>query len=248
MTHEDLRDQAAAYVIGALDPVERREFEEHLSGCAECQAEVRSLDRVPEALACLTDWREPSPALRARIVGTRAPIRRVAVAPWLAMAASIALVLLTPYTLRLRDETQRLSATVRDLTARLLDRDRQLVAVRSEVSLLAAPDVRRVDLRGQQAAPRAGARAFWSQTRGVYFVASNLPAIPAGKDYQLWFVTTTGPVSASVFKPDEQGRAEITAGTRPNMAPLTALAVTLEPAGGVPAPTGDMYLVGPVSP
>ena len=44
-----------------------------------------------------------------------------------------------------------------DLTARLADTDRQLVAVRGEVSLLTDPDVKRVDLRGQPTAPQAGA-------------------------------------------------------------------------------------------
>ena len=72
--------------------------------------------------------------------------------------------------------------------------------------------------------------------------------MPGDKAYQLWFVTTTGPVSASVFTPDNQGSAEIVAGINPAMAQPTAMAVTLEPAGGVPAPTGSMYLVGPVAP
>jgi len=252
MTHEELRGQAGAYVLGALDAADRDEFEAHLPGCVECRADVRSLNRVTEALACAAASREPSPRLRARVVAGSAaprpfPVSRT-VLPWfLAAAASLALAVTAPYTFRLRDETRQLAATLRDLTAQLRDRDRQLVAVRSEVSLLAAPDVRRVDLRGQPAAPGAGARAFWSRTRGVYFVASNLPPVAADKAYQLWFVTTAGPVSASVFTPDERGSAEVVAGINPGMAAPTAMAVTLEPAGGVPAPTGNMYLVGAVA-
>ena len=136
---------------------------------------------------------------------------------------------------------------VRDLTARLADTDRQLVAVRGEVSLLTAPDVKRVDLRGQSVAPQAGARAFWSRSRGVYFVASNLPPLPAGKEYQLWFVTTPGPVSVSVFRPDQRGDAALIGTVRAGMGEPNAMAVTLEPAGGLPAPTGAFYLVGPAN-
>jgi hypothetical protein len=41
----------AAYVLGALSPVERREYEEHLAGCAACQAAVAELAGMPGLLA-----------------------------------------------------------------------------------------------------------------------------------------------------------------------------------------------------
>ena len=267
MSHEELRDLASAYVLDALDADERGRFEAHLAGCAECQAEVRSFRPVVDALARIVDSRQPSPELRARVLDTsdaRAAQPRVvqrpgtapagaafkpAIAvPWfLATAAALALAVLTPYTVQLRNRTRELAAAVRDLTARLAETDRQLVAVRNDVSLLVAPDVKRVDLRGQPTAPQAGARAFWSRSRGVYFVASNLPPLPAGKDYQLWFVTASGPVSAAVFQPDQRGDAALIGSVQAGMGEPNLMAVTLEPAGGVPAPTGAFYLVGPAN-
>ena len=41
----------AAYVLGALSPAERREFEEHLAGCPACQAAVSELAGMPGLLA-----------------------------------------------------------------------------------------------------------------------------------------------------------------------------------------------------
>jgi hypothetical protein len=41
----------AAYVLGALSPVERREYEEHLAGCPACQAAVSELAGLPGLLA-----------------------------------------------------------------------------------------------------------------------------------------------------------------------------------------------------
>jgi anti-sigma-K factor RskA len=41
----------AAYVLGALPPAERREFEEHLAGCSSCQAAVSELAGIPGLLA-----------------------------------------------------------------------------------------------------------------------------------------------------------------------------------------------------
>jgi hypothetical protein len=41
----------AAYVLGALSPAERREFEEHLASCPACQAAVSELVAIPGLLA-----------------------------------------------------------------------------------------------------------------------------------------------------------------------------------------------------
>jgi Putative zinc-finger len=41
----------AAYVLGALSPAERREFEEHLASCPQCQAAVSELAAIPGLLA-----------------------------------------------------------------------------------------------------------------------------------------------------------------------------------------------------
>ena len=54
-------------------------------------------------------------------------------------------------------------------------------------------------------------------------------------------MTAAGPVSAGLLTPDAGGRAEAFFSTPPDIAPPTAVAVTLEPAGGVPAPTSDRY-------
>ncbi|MGG5259198.1 anti-sigma factor family protein [Phycicoccus avicenniae] len=43
----------AAYVLGALGPVERRAFEEHLAGCADCTRRVRDIAGLPGLLATL---------------------------------------------------------------------------------------------------------------------------------------------------------------------------------------------------
>jgi anti-sigma-K factor RskA len=114
------------------------------------------------------------------------------------------------------------------------------------LAVLSAPDVARVDLAGQPAAPQASARAFWSRSHGMVFTASNLPALPAGRVYQLWVVSNQAPapISAGLLTPDPQGNINETFATPQDLPQPVALAVTIEPAGGVPAPTGERYLVG----
>ena len=47
----ELADRDGSYVLGALSTVERREFERHLEGCAECARSVRELAGLPGLLA-----------------------------------------------------------------------------------------------------------------------------------------------------------------------------------------------------
>ena len=49
--HDQLRDWAGAYTMGALDPDDRRTFETHLRTCTDCQHEVRQLAVLPGLLA-----------------------------------------------------------------------------------------------------------------------------------------------------------------------------------------------------
>jgi hypothetical protein len=175
------------------------------------------------------------------------------VAWWLATAASLAVAAgLTIYTGQLRARIISLEAELRDTRARadaaqqqMVDAQRTASGAQAAVAILTAPDVARVDLAGQQpVSPSASARAFWSRSRGMVFNASNLPPLPAGRTYQLWVVTAQAPISAGLLTPDTQGSVSEIFNTPPDIPQPVAMAVTIEPAGGVSAPTGDKYLIG----
>jgi hypothetical protein len=158
---------------------------------------------------------------------------------------------LTIYTGQLRTRIGVLEDQLRDARARADATERQLAEAQrtaagalTSVSVLMSPDVARVDLAGQAAAPKALGRAFWSRSRGMVFTASNLPPLPAGRIYQLWVVTAQAPISAGLIAPDAAGNVSDMFNTPQNLPQPVAMAVTIEPAGGVPAPTGAMYLVG----
>jgi anti-sigma-K factor RskA len=201
---------------------------------------------------------EPQPELRARVLSsalTRSPAASSPrpVAWWLATAASLALAAgLTIYTAQLRTHITGLESELRDTRARADAAQQQMVNVQTTatgaqtaVAILTAPDVARVDLAGQQpVSPNASARAFWSRSRGMVFNASNLPPLPAGRTYQLWVVTAQAPISAGLLTPDDRGSVSETFHTPSDIPQPVAMAVTIEPAGGVPAPTGEKYLVG----
>lgn len=60
----------------------------------------------------------------------------------------------------------------------------------------------------------------------------------------MWVVTAQAPISAGLLATDPTGGGTQYYMTPPDIAPPVAVAVTLEPSGGVPAPTGERYLVG----
>jgi anti-sigma-K factor RskA len=272
--HDALKDQVELYVLGVLTPPERAEFERHLATCADCTAAVRALREVTMALALASPPASPSPQVRERLLaslpgrdrrpgpgvgrGPAAPDRdRVppssspSLAPWLAMAAAAILAAgLALYAVQLRQRINTLETRLRETTLRAEASELQMAEARraaadaqSTVMVLAAPDLTRVDLAGQPVAPSAKARAFWSGSRGLVFTASDLPPLPSGRVYQLWIVGPGAPVSAGLLTPDASGRAYGVFDSQ-GVAKPAAFAVTIEPAGGVPAPTGEKYLVG----
>jgi anti-sigma-K factor RskA len=263
--HGELHEQAEPYVLGSLTGAERAEFEAHLGRCPECRTNVQSLSAVADALAFAVPQQDPPPRLRARVltsVGV-APTtalkaspsrgRATTLAPWLATAASVAIaVALAAYAAALRARIGAFEQQLQQAVQRADASERQIAELRrafveaqSQMAILAAPDLQRTDLAGQPPAPRSFARAFWSRSRGLVFTASNLPAAPAGRTYQLWVLTRQpAPISAGLFKPDSDGRVTARFDTPVDLPQPIGMAVTVEPEGGVPAPTGDKYLVG----
>jgi hypothetical protein len=189
-----------------------------------------------------------------RTAGFR-PVRPRATFPlgrWLPAAAALAIAVgLGVDGVRLRERIGSLEWRVRDFSARANASERELTAVRQSaadaqtlVVVLASADLIRVDLAGQPSAPQARARAFWSRSRGLILTASNLPPLPRGRTYQVWIVTPDAPVSAGLLRAGERGDVHAVFAAPRDVARVAAVAVTLEPEGGVPAPTGEKYLVG----
>jgi anti-sigma-K factor RskA len=76
-------------------------------------------------------------------------------------------------------------------------------------------------------------------------MASNLPAAPAKKAYELWLVPKEGaPVPAGTFWPDAGGNATLMQTSMPSGMQPKAFAVTIEDQQGSTTPTMPMVLVG----
>ena len=115
--------------------------------------------------------------------------------------------------------------------------------LRGKVDEIVSPRTRIISMVGEEA-PQANAKVLWdtkAQQWSIYIF--DLPAPPSDKDYQLWYVTKYAKISAAVFRTDEQGRTVLKLTLPPDaLTGLAATAVTLEPRGGSPQPTGKFYL------
>ena len=112
------------------------------------------------------------------------------------------------------------------------------------VASLTGPKVSVVGLTsGATKSPRA--LMFWDKATNRWtFIAHNMPALAAGRTYQLWLVTAGQKISAGTFSVTAAGDALVQATYALDANALKAVAVTEEPAGGVPQPTGAMVVVG----
>ena len=253
---------AAAYVLGALDAAERQRFEAHLAACPVCSEEVRSLGGVVAALGRSVPQIAPDPALRSRVLRAVTGTAPAPAAPprsaiaWLPFAASLLVAIgLGGYARQLQGRVGLLETRVDSAERRAAAAERGVVEARrvadeaqTAMAVLQAPDLVRVDLSGQQAAPQATARALWSRNRGMVFLTTNLPAAPPDRVYQVWVLANGARISAGLLTPDNAGRGMAFFRTPADIPTPSGVAVSLEPAGGVTQPTGDIYLAGSPAP
>jgi hypothetical protein len=136
-----------------------------------------------------------------------------------------------------RQELQRVERAVATLQS---ERDETL-------RLLSAPQVRVVRLAGLPPSPAANAHVLWNPAaRAGVLLTSGLLPIPRDRVYELWAIAGKEPVPAGIFEVDEAGRAFLRLPPLPRTKRFDKFAVTDEPAGGVPKPTGPMHLLGSV--
>jgi anti-sigma-K factor RskA len=251
MNREEIGELAAAYALGGLEAADRARFEALLqTGDPEAVAALRDFEGTLADLAA-AGQETPPPAVKAALMERIAaappaarplPRRRRAIWPAVlsgAMAAGLAAIVVG-WSVSSTYE-KRLDALARDA-------DQLKAELRSQqtiIAILRDPATQVVALAGQAPAPTASARMMWHEKAGGVFVATGLPAAPAGKAYQLWAIAgSNAPVSAGVFSVDASGAGSLSVRPLPGVTTVTAFAVTLEPAGGLPAPSGEMYLLG----
>ena len=225
-----IHELTAGYALDALDPAERRAYEDHLEECERCQEELGSFWETTDALAVAASGPVSGDDLRERVLAAAraepqnlipfAP-RRLRAVPALAAVAAVAAVV----AIGVGIWATQVSGDLDD--ARLaLERERQAAAVLSD------PAARTVALESGQ-----GRLVVLPDGRAV-LVLDDLDAAPAGKTYEAWIVEGGSPVPAGIFPGAEDRDLVPLEGT---VDPGDVVAVTVEEER-VSAPEGEMIV------
>ena len=239
MTSPDIHALGGAYVLDAVDDLERTAFDRHLAECESCTLEVAELRETVTRLA-EGSWSVPPPRMREQVLARAAATpqlppagrRRGVVEPvarWRRLTAAAAVVgvlgigaAVTTYAV----QEQRI-ADERAAVALAQQRADRIEAV------LVAPDAA-LHAGDLSSGGRVSVVVSETEDAGVVVLAG-APAPGPDQAYQLWLVPdgSVTPVSAGVLPAGQADATQLIEGVRGR----TAFAISLEPAGGSPAPS-----------
>jgi anti-sigma-K factor RskA len=223
-----IHELTAGYALDALDAEERRTYEAHLPDCERCREELASFWNVSEALAVASSGPAPAPDLRDRILAAaraEPPVvvpfepkrRRRPLVPVLAAAAAVA----AGVAIGLGVWAASLSND--------LDSSRSAVAKQREaLEIVADPNAQTVALK------TGTGRLVVAPDGRAALALTGLDPAPAGKTYEIWVIAGSTPSPSGLF-PGQTGADLVTVDGMVGTGDVVA--VTVEKAGGVDAPT-----------
>ena len=259
MRCEELKDLLPLQAAGVLETPEEAAVRGHLEdGCPGCAAEIAAARETLGFLPFSLSAEVPSPMAKARLMERARREPGPAHAAWrvswmgtaAASLAAAAVAAVLAGTLMVRQhgaETADLRAEIVRQRGEMAALRRQILEARQSIRLVSSPGVLIVDLAGQGSGAGATARVFWDRGGDRWKLYSvDLPPPGSGKIYQLWLITATAKISAGTFEAGPAGEASGTVTLPPDAGPVLAAAVSDEPPGGSPQPTGSILLLGKV--
>jgi len=245
MNCDQLRDYYELYALGIAEDPEAVEIRAHLErNCPTCVPGVRGARELTALIGAAAPAAEPPARLPKRVLeaaGGR-PARRLNWSPvWAAVAAGavIAAIVFNTRVHRASAELAQAAAELTRVQSESAAQTRELARLNEAFAILNQPDAKQVVFGGAAPQPPRG-RVFIDPTRGVLLLASNLPPAPTGKTYEMWVIPKGGkPVPAGLFQSAADGTALHVLPGPVDVAGTAAVAVTLEPAAGVPQPTSQ---------
>ena len=244
MTCEELRDQYELYAMGVLEEPDRSELIAHLDRAGDaCVEGVKAARAFVTRLGAGAPAVEPSKRLRSRVLDSIAPEPRAS--NWSRVWAAVAVGLLIAAVVFNNRAREQAGATVQ-AQLQLQRQTVELSRLNEALALLNDPAATQVAFgQGQPKPPRG--KVFVNPKRGVLLLASNLPQAPAGKTYEMWLIPRKGsPAPAGLFQSAADGTALYLRKGPLDLSSLGAVAVTLEPEAGSPAPTAQPLIVAPL--
>lgn len=260
MTPQEFIDGVGAYVLGALDPEEKKAFDEFLeSGRADaaCKAAYQEALETAEALNNSLPPVKPPPHVwdaietDVTLAPTRdsgaddasfAPVLRQAV-PW-AIAASLLLVTFLTQ-MQMRNTIDRVSALEERETALNI----QLTSLRQDANYMMAmldkPGTKLVSMDQTVEGTHRAAMLMHSGDKECMVVGTGWKKLDDAY-YTLWFISTDGPKNIGVLEVDENGTGMVKIPWSMMADHPDKIAITIEKDPHVSKPDGQVVSLGPL--
>jgi anti-sigma-K factor RskA len=261
-------EELELFALGAFLKDEAEALQAHVSGCEECAKKLKQARGSAAVLAFAVKQDHPAGTVKAELMariranreaeehfawpskiqgpaedrGKAKPETKTHWWTWVLVPAAVALALVS---FGLSWQNRRMAAELQKerLAAASLIRDRE--QIEKLVGMLAAPDTVTVKLAGTGDTASASGLVKFNAKEGIVLYAAELPRLPADKSYQMWVVPANGaPISAGLLGPGGHAWGNMWTAEVPPNTQAKAFAVTIEPAGGMPQPTGPKVLLG----
>jgi anti-sigma-K factor RskA len=239
----------AGYALHALSPEETAVVDDYLATHADAADDMAALKEAAAMLPYSLPPLTPSPQLRLRLMAdvyrdaltesgeqppapqpipiARARTRRSGGVVW-PFAAVILLVLSLGF-------GSWAVALNRDLSGK-----NQVIATQS--SAIASAGTTKPLSATSANVPARGEVLRLANNQAAVLTISGLPTLSNGKVYEVWFIAGATPVGAGLFSPNPDGSwSGLVHG---DVTSAQAIAISVEPSGGSPAPTGDIVAKG----
>ncbi|HJY46557.1 MAG TPA: anti-sigma factor [Propionibacteriaceae bacterium] len=248
----EIHGAVGAYVVNALEPEEREEFEAHLAVCPTCSREVVEFGETAAELSVLASATPPPASLRRSVLSAISEVRPLPPEP--AAEARVPEPVLPSVPSgpgrpvdelalrRQRRRTRILSVLVAAVMVAAValggvvytlvqSRQAQVAQQAAETELLTAPDV-----QTYSATMKDGGQISFVVSRSLdraMFIGNDLPTVGADRTYQLWTLEGERAIPDNLVA----GGGDRQQFFRETLSGVTGLAVSVEAAGGAQQPT-----------
>lgn len=229
--HAHYQDDIGAYLLGALNDLERQAFERHLRGCDECQEEVERLRPAAEALPGSVVQLEAPPGLKKRLM---AEVEADAAVARGARPGRGGADRLRGRAGRLRLRIPRPALVAATLVLGL--------AIGFGVAQLGGDDTRTVTATVAKAMPQAGGTLEIGDDRATLDL-HDMPDLGTSRVYQVWYQHGERLVPTRTFEVGTSGVGRV---DLPGVGDARAVYVTREPRGGAQVPSEDPIVSVPL--
>lgn len=272
-SHKEYKEMLSAHALGTLDAEEAREIEAYLSKHEDLRDELKEWRDVASLLTYVAPVNVPSTLVRERLFANLPSHKEIVASAennfsqtaknvipfptketrksWnkvqtiMAIAASIVIVFLAALLWTSLQNNRTTQTEIADLKNRLNDTQKELEQARQEKEIVTSPDSIIVELKAANASPNTTTArlVFHHKSGAAVLTARNLPPVPAGKAYQIWYITDPKkPTPGKTFKPDASGNADLNDRIPVNDLNASLFAVTIEDEKGAVAPTSAIVL------